>query len=417
MAPQYGCDMARVIVSRRLVLLAMLVPLGGCERLITKPSLYGTVTAEVARRNGTPIAGTRLVLYMGQRPMGYGTSDSLGRYRFDDVPEGAYGVLAVPPAGYVRLESLLATTKPSEVVDQLDVRGEQTLAARFVFLKTGAGSIEAQVREPDGTGIAGVTTVLYDPRGEVRRVRTDSTGRAAFSAVPFGLYGVAVDRPAAYRDSGEVAFPFVDGLLMEDGAAARAPFLFEKCLGGVAIQVVDQQGRAVPGAHLVFYDAAGVRSRDVASASGTRTYAGLACTEYGVRVVVPRGYTVTETRGSAFVDGVRVRRNVVRAELLRVNRIARGTVQIAVVDQDGRAVPNVRTVLYTGQGLERDERTAADGTLTLADIIADSEYGVRVVPPEGYLAEDARGVTFEDGVRFTDGEVRRFTFRFQRRQP
>ena len=396
---------------------AVLPLLSACEALITKPTLYGTVTADVLRRNGSPIAGASLVLYTGQRPMGYARTDSAGRYRFEEVPEGMYGVLAIPPSGYVRLETLFATPRPSEVVDQLEVRGGVPLSARVTFLKVGAGQVEAQVREPDGAGLPGLTAVLYTPRGEFRRARTDATGRVSFTEVPFGMYGVTVERPAAYRDSGEVAFPWVDGLVMEEGSTERAQFTFERCLGTVSAQVVDQQGRGVPGATLLLYDAQAVRSRDVVPSSGQRLYTNLPCTEYGVRVLPPRGYSVREARGNAFADGLLVRRNVLRYAVLVVQRSARASVRVTVIDDEGRAVPQSRVVLYTSRELERDERTGADGSLLLGDIAVDAEYGVRVVPPDGYTVEEARGSSYVDGIRLTADEVRAFTFRVRKRAP
>jgi hypothetical protein len=397
---------------------AAVVPLlSACEALITRPTLYGTVTAEVVRRNGSPIAGASLVLYTGQRPMGYARTDSAGRYRFEEVPEGMYGVLAIPPSGYVRLETLFATPRPSEVVDQLEVRGGVPLSARVTFLKVGAGQVETQVREPDGTGLPGLTAVLYTPRGEFRRARTDATGRVSFTEVPFGIYGVTVERPAAYRDSGEVAFPWVDGLVMEEGSAERAQFTFERCLGTVSAQVVDQQGRGVPGATLLLYDAQAVRSRDVLPSSGQRLYTNLPCVEYGVRMLPPRGYTVREARGNAFADGVLVRRNAVKVAVLVAERVGRATVAVTVLDDQGRAVPQTRVVLYTSRALERDSQTGLNGTLLLSDILIDAEYGVRVVPPDGYTVEEARGSSYVDGIRLAADEVRAFTFRLRKRAP
>jgi hypothetical protein len=48
------------------------------------------------------------------------------------------------------------------------------------------------------------------------------------------------------------------------------------------------------------------------------------------------------------------------------------------------------------------------------DILVDSEYGLRVVNPTGYVVEEGRGRTFEDGIRLRDGETRLYTFRFTR---
>ena len=104
--------------------------LWACDALLTRPSLYATVTATVARRDGTPIPNASLTLYTGQRPMGYAVTDTLGRYTFVDVPEGLYGLRADPPSGYVRLETLLSTTAPSEVVQNIWVMAQNRDSAR-----------------------------------------------------------------------------------------------------------------------------------------------------------------------------------------------------------------------------------------------------------------------------------------------
>jgi hypothetical protein len=100
-----------------------------------------------------------------------------------------------------------------------------------------------------------------------------------------------------------------------------------------------------------------------------------------------------------------------------VQRSARASVRVTVIDDEGRAVPQARVVLYTSQELERDERTGDDGSLLLGDIGVDAEYGVRVVPPDGYTVEEARGSSYVDGIRLTADEVRAFTFRLRKRAP
>ena len=150
-----------------MLMLAVVFLSFGCERLITRPSLYGSVTAVVTRRDSMPIPGAGLLLYTGQRPMGYGSTDAAGRYRFEEVPEGSYGVRATPPAGYVRLETLLATDRPSEFVDGLKVVGEQPVSVRLQFLQVGPGTVTAQVRDVTGA-------VRIEQRLDTRELRVVS---------------------------------------------------------------------------------------------------------------------------------------------------------------------------------------------------------------------------------------------------
>jgi hypothetical protein len=396
-----------------------LLGLGGCalwacDALITRPSLYATVTATVARRDGTPIPNAALTLYTGQRPMGYAVTDTLGRYTFVNVPEGLYGVRAEPPSGYARLETLLSTTAPSEVVQNIRVMAQARDSARFTFLKVGPGTVTAEVKEPDGSGVPDIALVLYGAGGVVRRSVTNAAGRFVFDAVPFGNYGVFAVRPSLYLDVGESSLPARDGLIIEDGSTQIASFAFAKCLGSIAVQLRDNTGQSVPGALLTLYAGSGVISNTPASASGTASFPDLRCNEYGVRVSVPRGWTATEARGVTFADALRVRRGSALSAVLTLERIPRAAVRVRVVDQRDAAVPNVRTVLYTGAGLERDVVTGADGTVTMNDVLVGPEYGVRVVPPTGLTATEGRGQTYVDGLRLNGGETRTLTFRFVR---
>lgn len=385
-----------------------------CDGLLTRPSLYATVTATVARRDGTPIPNAALTLYTGQRPMGYAVTDTLGRYTFVDVPEGLYGVRADPPSGYVRLEALLPTTAPSEVVQNIRVMAQDRDSARFTFLKIGPGTVTAEVKEPDGSGVPDIALILYGAEGVVRRSVTNAAGRFVFDAVPFGSYGVFAVRPALYLDAGETSLPARDGLIIEDGSTQTASFAFAKCIGSIAVQVRDNTGQPVPGALLTFYTGAGVISNTPASASGTASFPNLRCDEYGVRVSVPRGWTAMEARGVTFADGLRVRRGSALSAVLTLERAARASVRVRIVDQTDAGVPNARTVLYTGAGVERDVVTGADGTVAMDDVVVGPEYGVRVVPPTGFTATEGRGQTYVDGLRLTGGETRTLTFRFVR---
>ena len=388
--------------------------LWACDALLTRPSLYATVTATVARRDGTPIPNASLTLYTGQRPMGYAVTDTLGRYTFVDVPEGLYGLRADPPSGYVRLETLLSTTAPSEVVQNIWVMAQNRDSARITFLKIGPGTVTAEVKEPDGSGVPDIALILYGAGGLVRRSVTNAAGRFVFDAVPFGNYGVFAVRPALYLDVGESALPARDGLIIEDGSTQTASFAFAKCIGSIAVQVRDNTGQPVPGALLTFYAGAEVISNTPLSASGTASFPDLRCNDYGVRLSVPRGWTAPEARGVSFADELRVRRGSALSVVLTPVRIPRAVVRVRVVDQRDAGVPNVRTVLYTGAGLERDVVTGADGTVTMDDVLVGPEYGVRVVPPTGLTATEARGQTFVDALRLTGGETRMLTFRFVR---
>ena len=407
MTPHVKACLLRQAASSGLLTLL----LAGCDSLLTKPTLYGSVTAQVSRRNGAPVRGAKLVLYTGQRPMGYAITDSSGSYTFLDVPEGVYGVLATPPAGYLKVEDISASA-PTDVIDKLRVAAQGKLDARFTFLKAGLGTVVVQVNERDGTPVSQIPVTLYAPSGAIARGITDGAGRFAFDDVPYGNYGVFAVRPQLYLDSGETSLPSRAGLIVDEGSREAASFVFARCTGSISALVRDNTGRPVPGAILTFYTGANKIEDAVVGADGRRNFSSLLCTDYGLRVQLPVGWTATEARGATFLDGLRVRRDSALSATLTVVRIGRAIVRVRIVDQTGAAVANARVVLYTGAGLTRDVRTAADGTVTMSDILVNAEYGVRVVNPPGYLAAEGRGTTYFDAIRLADGEVRELEFRF-----
>lgn len=376
-----------------------------CDALVTRPSLYGNVAVAVVRRNGDAIPGTRLILYTGQRHMGYGVTDAAGHYAFTNVPEGAYGVRATPPSGYVRIDSLVPVA-PMDWVDKLSVNPGLATDVRLGFLKYGNGSVTVEITEPGGKPVAEVPLFLYGAMGIVRSANSDAMGRLAFDSIPLGNYGVFARRPAAYIDIGEDPLVFRDGLLIEEGSRERVTMTFEKCSGSVRVTVMDDTARPVPGAPLTLYDAMGILAEDSTGAGGTTTFPAPGCGNLGVRVRPPIGWTVTEGPGTSFVDGLFVRRGSALTATLRLQFVTcRATLRIAVNDDHGAAVGGARLVLYIANVVYRDLLSPASGQVIFDDIPCDREYGVMIFPPSAFTVAEGRGSSFFDGLRFADGSV------------
>src|SRR6476660_7516795 len=120
--------------------LATLPFASACDSMLTKPSLYNSVRVIVTQRDGTGVPGAGLVLYTGQRHMGYATTDSSGEFTFMRVPQGVYGVTAIPPDNYALMETLVRVP-PSNTFNQLLVQGDTLKPVRFTFLKRGPGVV------------------------------------------------------------------------------------------------------------------------------------------------------------------------------------------------------------------------------------------------------------------------------------
>ena len=394
---------------------AIVALLSGCDSLITKPSLYGAVEVNVTRRNGDAITGADLILYTGQRPMGYGITDSVGFHEFVDVPEGVYGVRAIPPAGYLRLEDL-AASPPTDFVHQLQLQGGKTLPVRFSFLKKGFGTVVAVVTEPDGNPLANVPVTLYGPASSLRSAVTDSAGRFAFDSTLFGNYGVFARRSAAYLDSAENPLLARDGIIVDEGSRELASFIFVPCSGSISALVRDESGRPVPGSALTLYNSGGGLDLELTGADGTWLFANLGCQSYGVRVQVPIGWTAPEARGTSFNDGLFVHRGKALTTTLNVQTVTcRATLRVHVTDDAAVALGGVQITLYTSTVVYRRVNTGSDGLVVMDQIPCDREYGVRVTPPAGYTVAEARGSSFFDGIHFTNGSVMDLAFTLVRR--
>ena len=62
MDQECGRAMARLMRTVRAGAALLFTVVAGCESLLTRPGLYGTVTVTAARRSGEPIAGAPRVL-------------------------------------------------------------------------------------------------------------------------------------------------------------------------------------------------------------------------------------------------------------------------------------------------------------------------------------------------------------------
>ena len=307
-----------------LLALITLTAAVGCDAWLTKPSLYNTVQVIATRRNGDPIPGVRLVLYTGQRPMGYATTGSDGRFTFTRVPQGDYGVSAQVPAGYDVIENL--TAGPSSVYhDALIVANDTLSPVRFIFLKVGPGAVVVHVAQSDGTPLSGVTVQLYDSRKIDGVATTDVAGRAVFNLVPFGLYGVTVIRPFLYRDYLRPADSLTssrDNLLVEQGSRDSVDFSFARCAGAVRATVQDSTGAPVPNTAVELYTSTDVLGDGKTGPDGQFVFAPVACAiQLGVRINPPAGYSVTQGRGSSFIDGLTPANGATINAVFRVQRL------------------------------------------------------------------------------------------------
>lgn len=304
--------MTRVPKASYLLLAA--VSLAACDKWLTRPSLYNTVQVSAMRRDGTPIRGVQLELYTGQRPMGYGATDSTGRFVFTRVPQGDYGVAATQlPPGYDQIDHLLGGP-PSNVVSGLDVANDSAPPVHFTFLKIGPGSMSVRVSGVGGVAMAGLPVELYSPQGTIAKTATDATGRASFANVPYGNYGIVVTRPYQYqgfyyRDFNvqfDSAYAYRDGFVIDEGARDSVAVALPTCTGAIHVTVVDQTGAPVPLSTAAFFTFNSTLGALQTGSNGQLTFVAPCAASMGVNINPAAGYTVGHGRGLDVFDGITV---------------------------------------------------------------------------------------------------------------
>ena len=381
-----------------------------CESVSTESTLYGAVDASVVRRNGDPIPRASLVLYTGQRPMGYGETDQHGKHLFSLVPEGVYGVRVIPPAGYLREEDLFAGA-PTDYTHNIKLEARQTIATSFELIKDGKGVLTASVSDPDGLPIAGMSVALYAKGNSTSRT-TNAAGTVTFSDVPTGNYGVVAIVSAKYRDVQDPPFIFRDGILVEPDIPAFAKFTLVPCGGRITVSVRDNLGGVVPNARLLAYNNEGIVDSTLTATNGVQVFSNLPCLDHGVRVRAPGGWVADETRGSAYTDGLTLHRGSALSATLTL-RVCRATLRVRVQDAAATPVTDAPVTLYTADSTYRVVGSGADGAV-LFDGIPCREYGVKVTPPAGFTVAAGRGLSYFDGIRLENGETAERTFVLQR---
>ena len=404
---------------KRFIVLAGLATLViGCDQLVTSPSRYTIVEVRTERRDGTAIDGVPLVLYTGLRIMGYDTTDTQGVARFTRVPEGpAYGVYAGERSGYEFPERVLGGP-PTNAVNGLDLHRDSTTVVRFRLLKVGPGTVTARVVDQAGAPVAGTDVELYRADSILRRTKTAPDGRVIFYAVPYGQVGVRTVRPAEYRDLGESAYLWNDGLLIEDGVTANALLTLQRCRGTINVRVADPARGAAPGLKAYLFIKAGLLDSARTASDGRVSFQTPMCNDFGVRIAQSGDWRVTPGRGSEFADGLIINRGTTRDVSLAVQyNSCRGAMRVTTVDGAGAVVPGATVVLYSAASDLPVSTVATTGVATFSDLgCGPPERGVRIIPPSGWTVASG-GSDHVDALTVTSGATMDVRFTLTRTSP
>ena len=384
---------------------------GACADRIFEVAEYASVTVDVTRLSGEPVAGVHLDLAIGAASIAIAKTDEAGRYVFDFVPPNIYVLYAGPPTGYVRLEELLDVPISAFVTGIVIEQGDRKNFT-FTYLKVGPGRIEVTVTEPDGIPVEGARIFLSSPFEVVEEEVTGPTGRITFDPVHFGNWGVRVAPPDFHGDAAEPD-PFQDGIIIEDGSVQETIFSLERCEGDLKVRVLDESGGSVADHPLILYRSSGVVEEGRTGSGGERTFGPLPCRGFGIALVRIPGWKFEEGRGTGFIDGIEVTRGSSQAFTFYVERCV-ANIRASVVDGAGTSVGGASLALFTAREEVIRRETDASGTVVFTEVGCGIEYGVSVTPPEGYAVEEGRGSSFFDGLVPSKGEELVVTFRVDR---
>lgn len=305
-------------VHRAWLLVALLV--AGCSALITDTVLQGRIVVDVKSRQGVPISDVRLVLFRGDRQMEYAHTDSLGRVIFREVPRGSYGIFAVLQDPVRGLSALGGGQPEGNVKAPVNIVGGDEAPVAFTLLKVGTGVYEAVVRDTDSLPLGNVEVVAYTPTGFIGTKRSNAEGVARFDSIPFGQFGAYAIVPESIGGPG-VAPINRQGMFFDAGHFERRTYTIARCRGTITVRVRDQANVAVADYPVALFTATAFQRRVQTNASGNAVFSQVGCGEYFVSAEAKTGFSVTNTRGQGFQDGLRITIGVALTPTLRVTRL------------------------------------------------------------------------------------------------
>ncbi|CAL1125111.1 unnamed protein product [Cladocopium goreaui] len=385
----------------------------------------------------TPIAGVTIHLLdaTGNR-IATTQTDADGRYTFDNLEPGVYGIEEVQPEGYYDSGDHVGTGGGTlvapDTITNITV-GAGAALVNYDFCEVLPGSISGRVHsDRDGDceftegdePIAGVTIYLLDSTGNrIASTLTDADGRYTFDNLEPGVYGIEEVQPEGYYDSGDhvgtgggtlVAPDTITGITVGAGVAVVNYDFCEHdpaSLSGHVYADDNNNGTRDPGelplvgVTLHLLDSAGNPTGITTVTDGTGFYqfANLQPGKYGVAEVQPVGfYDGSDSAGSAGGTAENPGDRIVNAMLMPgMNAVnydfgelqpasISGTVHVDTdgdceIDPGEQRLGGVTVFLLDAAGNRIGQTvTAADGTYSFSSL-APGEYGVEQVQPGEYL--------------------------------
>ena len=262
---------------------------------------FGVIVAEVREPDGAPAPNVSVAVYRSSGPVRSAVTDSAGRFVFDSIPLGIYGVRIFRGPAYSDSGEVSIISRDAIFVDD----GSRKVIA-FQVVPCG-GTLSVAVRDEKGTGVPGSILTAYSSTGVVGEARTGADGIHVFGKFPCGSYGVRVRPAIGWSVSDGRGASFEDGLVFHRGTVRSTTLAVQTVLTRATLRarVTDEMGAAVAGAHILLYTFDGTYRDVITGLDGVAVVDGIPTDrQYGVRVDPPVGYTVVTGRGSSFFDAL-----------------------------------------------------------------------------------------------------------------
>lgn len=174
--------------------------------------------------------------------------------------------------------------------------------------------------------------------------------------------------------------------------------------GSVDVQVLRRNGEPAPGVRVVLYTWSHHLAYGETGADGRHTFDFVPPGDYGVRAVPEEPFVTFTGFASVSEDGVEIEKGGREEVTFTLLKRGPGTVRVRVEDEGGAPVPGTEVFVYAYDGVAAEGVTGPNGEHEFAEV-PFGDYGVRIEPALGYVAEPGPGTSFVDGIRVDEGSL------------